>query len=67
MDGYELARRLKAMPETREAVFVAVTGYGRPDDRERARQAGFDHHLVKPVKLAAIRELLDEYARIRAG
>ncbi len=62
MDGYELARRLRAMPGTADAVLVAVTGYGQPDDRERARQAGFDHHLVKPVKLAAVRELLDAYA-----
>jgi signal transduction histidine kinase/ActR/RegA family two-component response regulator len=67
MDGYELARRLKAMPETRDAVFVAVTGYGQPDDKERARQAGFDHHMVKPVKLTVVRELLDDYARTRAG
>jgi CheY-like chemotaxis protein len=62
MDGYELARRLRSMPETVGAVFVAVTGYGQPEDRERARQAGFDHHVVKPVKLAVVRELLDNYA-----
>ena len=50
------------MPETADAVFVAVTGYGQPGDRERAQQAGFDHHLVKPVKLADPRRLLDEHA-----
>ena len=62
MDGYELARRLRAMPETAGAVLVAVTGYGQPGDRERAQQAGFDHHVVKPVTLADIRRLLEEPA-----
>jgi len=62
MDGYELARRLRTMPETADAVFVAVTGYGQPGDRERAQQAGFDHHLVKPVKLDDLRRLLDGHA-----
>jgi signal transduction histidine kinase/ActR/RegA family two-component response regulator len=65
LDGYELARRLRAMPETAEAVFVAVTGYGQPDDKRRARQAGFDHHVVKPVRLDAILGLLDDYASAR--
>lgn len=62
LDGYELARRLRAMPETADAVFVAVTGYGQPADRDRALQAGFDHHLVKPVKLADLRGVLDTLA-----
>lgn len=57
MDGYELARRLRADPKTAQAVFIALTGYGQENDREKAFAAGFDHHLVKPVdtqKLAAI-------------
>ncbi len=62
MDGYELARRLRAIPETAGAMLVAVTGYGQTDDRERARQAGFDRHVVKPVYLDEIEALLDEYA-----
>ena len=49
MDGKELARRLRAQPETRAAVLVAVTGYGQQQDREEAFAAGFQHHLVKPV------------------
>jgi signal transduction histidine kinase/ActR/RegA family two-component response regulator len=65
MDGYELARRLRALPETADATFVAVTGYGQPGDRERAQQAGFDHHVVKPVALADIRRLLDAHAGAR--
>jgi CheY-like chemotaxis protein len=50
MDGYELARRLRSIPETAKSQLIAVTGYGQPQDKERAIQAGFDHHLVKPAK-----------------
>lgn len=58
MDGYELAQRLRAMPETAQSVLVAVTGYGQPQDKVLAKEAGFDHHLVKPVQVAAIAKLL---------
>lgn len=58
MNGYELAHRLRAMPETANAILVAVTGYGQPEDKERALQAGLDHHLVKPVSLDSIRSLI---------
>jgi PAS domain S-box-containing protein len=57
MDGNELARRLRADPRTRGMLLVAVTGYGQEQDRRLALEAGFDHHMVKPVdldKLAAI-------------
>ncbi|HXS53126.1 MAG TPA: ATP-binding protein [Usitatibacter sp.] len=47
--GYEVARRLKATPTTSDCVLVAVTGWGQEDDRRRARDAGFDRHLVKPI------------------
>jgi len=57
-DGYELARRLRMMPETKSAVLVALTGYGRPDDVERSRAAGFDHHAVKPLAADALAEIL---------
>ena len=59
MDGNELARRLRAQPGTERALLIAVTGYGRPRDRERALEAGFDHHLVKPVDLRRLIELLN--------
>ena len=58
IDGYEVARRLRAMPETAEALIVAVTGYGQDSDRERSRAAGFDHHLLKPVERKVLTELL---------
>ena len=49
LDGYEIARRLRAADERRNILLVAVTGYGSPEDRERSLMAGFDVHLVKPV------------------
>ena len=58
IDGYEVARRLRARPETAHALIVAVTGYGQKEDRERSRAAGFDHHLVKPIESDALLMLL---------
>ncbi|BBA34873.1 PAS domain-containing protein [Methylocaldum marinum] len=49
MDGYEVARRLRDRPETREALIIAITGYGQLEDRALTKAAGFNHHLVKPV------------------
>jgi two-component system CheB/CheR fusion protein len=49
MDGYEVASRLQQMPELRGAVLVALTGYGDDSDRRRSAEAGFAHHLVKPI------------------
>ena len=60
IDGHEVARRLRAAPEGRDLVLVALTGYGRPDDARRAREAGFDAHLIKPVDV-------DELSRVLAG
>jgi CheY-like chemotaxis protein len=58
MDGYEIARRLRSFPETAEARLIALTGYGQQSDHERSREAGFDHHVVKPVDPAALHELV---------
>jgi CheY-like chemotaxis protein len=58
MDGYELARRLRASPATSDAVLIALTGYGQAQDRERSVLAGFDHHLVKPVEIERLTALL---------
>ncbi|TWI66139.1 PAS domain S-box-containing protein [Pseudoduganella lurida] len=62
MDGYELVRRLRALPETSHACIVAVTGYGTPEDRARALAAGFDEHLVKPVQPKALYTILARLA-----
>ena len=58
MDGYQLARGLRAVPGLDRMRLVAVTGFGQDADRGRARDAGFDEHLVKPVEIEQIRELL---------
>ena len=56
IDGYELARRLR--PRRPAARLIALTGYGQPEDREQALAAGFDHHLVKPVRPSTLFDLL---------
>jgi PAS domain S-box-containing protein len=58
VDGYELARMLKRHPELSHIRLVAHTGYGSPEDRNRAREAGFDAHLVKPAELDALEKAL---------
>jgi signal transduction histidine kinase/ActR/RegA family two-component response regulator len=62
MSGYDLARRIRQEPEWGDMVLVAVTGYGQPDDRERALGAGFDHHLVKPADVERMEALFDAIA-----
>ena len=66
MDGYEVARRLRADPLTSGCVLIALSGYGRDEDRQQADEAGFDHHLVKPVEFAALQKLLNS-VRARGG
>lgn len=58
MSGYEVAQRMREMPGLRNIRLVAVTGYGRHDDRLRARDAGFDDHLTKPVEIAVLERAL---------
>jgi two-component system, OmpR family, response regulator len=58
MDGYEVARRLRLRQDVTNVRLVAVTGYGQQEDRDRARDAGFDQHLVKPVEPDALNAVL---------
>jgi CheY-like chemotaxis protein len=58
IDGYEVARRLRAMPECQGALLIALTGYGQAEDRRRSLEAGLDEHLVKPVDPAALEKVL---------
>ncbi|WEF31421.1 hybrid sensor histidine kinase/response regulator [Pseudoduganella chitinolytica] len=67
MDGYQLVQRLRTLPQAAQACIVALTGYGQPEDRARALEAGFDEHLVKPVQAKAIYEVLDRVAERGAG
>jgi CheY-like chemotaxis protein len=60
MNGYEVAAELRRDPSTRSAKLIAVTGYGRDEDRRRSKEAGFDLHLTKPVDPAQLRALLEE-------
>jgi CheY-like chemotaxis protein len=66
MDGYEVARRLRQIPELKDTRLIAATGYGRDTDRRRSEEAGFDYHLVKPIdpeKLQSVLELLSRPSR----
>jgi signal transduction histidine kinase/ActR/RegA family two-component response regulator len=58
IDGYEVARRIRVQRPHQGIVLIAVTGWGQPEDRQRALDAGFDHHLTKPVNYAVLTELL---------
>jgi two-component system, sensor histidine kinase len=58
VNGYDLARRLRAQESTARAVLVAVSGWGQDKDRERAREAGFDVHLVKPVAVDQVLQMV---------
>ena len=67
MDGYQLAGLLRNQRETRTTVLIAATGYGQARDRERAREAGFAHHLVKPIDMAALVKILQTVAATQPG
>jgi CheY-like chemotaxis protein len=60
MDGYEVCRRLRRESSLERTKVVALTGWGQDEDRRRSHEAGFDHHIVKPVEPSALQRLLDE-------
>ena len=66
MDGCEVARRLREISRPDRVALVALTGWGQDEDRRRVREAGFDHHLVKPVDLASLQALLTSLARAQS-
>ena len=63
MDGYQVARKLRAEVGCADAVLIAISGYGQEQDRRRSREAGFDHHLVKPVDYERLLSLLARPSR----
>jgi CheY-like chemotaxis protein len=65
MTGYELAQRLRQRPETKDAVLVAITGYGQDEDKQRSAAAGIHHHMVKPVNPDQLQALLASLAPAR--
>ena len=60
LNGYDACRRIREQPWSKGMVIVALTGWGQDEDRRRSQEAGFDHHLVKPVDAAEIIRLLAE-------
>jgi CheY-like chemotaxis protein len=64
--GHDLAQELRRNPDTAHATLIALTGYGRPEDRERSKDAGFDRHLVKPVDIGELKEIIDAIANCPA-
>jgi CheY-like chemotaxis protein len=67
IDGYEVARRLRAGDRAGTMLLVALTGYALPDDLRRAQEAGFDAHLAKPARLEDIEAILARGERARAA
>jgi CheY-like chemotaxis protein len=65
IDGYEVARRLRQHPATRNMRLIALTGYGLAEDQKRVLEAGFDLHLVKPVDIRLLLDALGEQADAR--
>ncbi|MBA3454169.1 MAG: response regulator [Deltaproteobacteria bacterium] len=66
LDGYQVASRIRAAGR-KEVFLVAMTGYGQPDDQQRARDAGFDLHLTKPVTMALLQTAISASQRPRAA
>ena len=64
MNGYEAAKIFRQKPWGQSMVIVALTGWGKDEDRNRTREAGFDYHLVKPIEPAALQKLLDSHRTI---
>jgi CheY-like chemotaxis protein len=65
IDGYEVARRMRAMPDGRALLLIALTGYGQREDRQTAFGAGFDHHFVKPADAQALLACIRQWSATR--
>ena len=63
LSGYEVARELRRRPGGATLLLIATTGWGQPSDKDQSREAGFDHHLVKPVDPATLLKLLNRPGR----
>jgi CheY-like chemotaxis protein len=64
LNGFEVARRLRQQPTLKNVVLVAMTGYGQESDRKRSKEAGFDHHLVKPGDFGKVLQILATIAEL---
>ena len=63
MSGYEVARKLRSSAATERALLIAVTGWAGEGNRQRAMEAGFNHHFAKPVKLSELLAAIDDYGK----
>lgn len=61
MSGFEVARRLRSFPEGQDILLIALTGYGDPETQKRCGAAGFDHHMIKPADVEALKALIEPY------
>ena len=59
LNGYDVARRIRQQPWGRDVILIALTGWGKDEDRRLSQEAGFNFHIVKPVDLAALEKLLE--------
>ncbi len=66
LNGYDAARAIRQLPGLQDVVILAATGYGQEADRQQSRDAGIDHHLVKPVTLDALRRAMAAARQTRA-
>ncbi len=65
LNGYEVAKQIRIQPSLKNIVLVALTGYGQESDTQASMEAGFDHHLIKPARLAQVRKILASVAENR--
>jgi CheY-like chemotaxis protein len=63
MNGYEVCKAMHEDRIAQKAVFIAQTGWGQPEHRQRSKEAGFDHHLVKPIDMQVLKHLLNGIAQ----
>jgi CheY-like chemotaxis protein len=67
LSGYEVARRIRGRQDGADVLLVALTGWGQEEDRRRSKEAGFDHHLTKPVEFDELQRLLAGVSRSDVG
>ena len=65
LNGYEVARRIRQQRSGQDVILIALTGWGQDEDRRRSQEAGFNFHVVKPVDLATLEQLLAEPQRLK--
>jgi len=65
LNGYEVAKQIRKEPTLKNVVLVALTGYGQESDKHASMEAGFNHHLIKPARIAEVRQILETVVKLR--